>query len=104
MNTLRVELKICEGCGVLWLRSGKTDGAYCRGCAARLAEFPAPNPGRFHNRRVRLAGSPRSRTRRRPCRQVGPADAIVQPQPVIDQPWPVIDPPWPVIDWTGGAD
>lgn len=41
MNELRMELKVCEGCGVLWLRSGQAETIYCRGCAAKLAEFPA---------------------------------------------------------------
>ena len=51
MNDLRMNLKVCEGCGALWLRSGET-GAYCRGCAATLAEFPAPR----RRRRRRRAG------------------------------------------------
>jgi coenzyme F420-reducing hydrogenase gamma subunit len=41
MKDFRVELKICEGCGTLWLRCAG-DGIYCRGCAHRLSEFPAP--------------------------------------------------------------
>lgn len=41
MNELRMELKVCEGCGVLWVRSGRDGTVYCRGCAAKLAEFPA---------------------------------------------------------------
>lgn len=42
MNTLRLSLKVCEACGVLWLRGEVSDGVYCRGCAVRLAQFPAP--------------------------------------------------------------
>jgi hypothetical protein len=34
-----VELKVCEACGNLWVRA-RGAGAYCRGCAAWLAEFP----------------------------------------------------------------
>ena len=41
MNELRMELKVCEGCGVLWLRGGQAAEVYCKGCAAKLAEFPA---------------------------------------------------------------
>jgi predicted amidophosphoribosyltransferase len=41
MKDFRVELKICEGCGALWLRSAGA-GNYCRGCAQRLSEFPMP--------------------------------------------------------------
>jgi hypothetical protein len=45
MNSLRVELKVCEVCGALWLRAAG-QGVYCRGCAVRLAEFPASRTGR----------------------------------------------------------
>lgn len=41
MNELRMELKVCEGCGVLWLRGGQAGQIYCKGCAAKLSEFPA---------------------------------------------------------------
>ena len=41
MNCLRMDLKVCEGCGALWLRVYGTDGVYCRGCVKKLAEFPA---------------------------------------------------------------
>jgi hypothetical protein len=54
MSYLRMDLKVCEGCGALWFRGATVNGVYCRGCAGRLAEFPAP--------RVRHAGGrPRSR-------------------------------------------
>jgi hypothetical protein len=53
MKDFRVELKVCEGCGALYLRetglstmkkNSKTesDGVHCRGCAKWLSEFPAP--------------------------------------------------------------
>jgi hypothetical protein len=45
MNDFRVELKICEACGVLWLRTA-SQGVYCRGCAERLSHFPASRMGR----------------------------------------------------------
>jgi hypothetical protein len=41
MNYLRLDLKICEGCGVLWLRRTVADGVYCTTCTTRLASFPA---------------------------------------------------------------
>jgi len=41
MNYLRLELKVCEGCGVLWLRTGVGDGVYCQKCAFQLSAFPA---------------------------------------------------------------
>jgi hypothetical protein len=63
MNDSRLYLKICEGCGVLWLRAGAVDGVYCRACATRLAEFPKPNPGKCRNHRIRTAGERAARTR-----------------------------------------
>jgi hypothetical protein len=41
MNALHVDLKVCEGCGALWLRAGALDGVYCRACRAMLGQFPA---------------------------------------------------------------
>ena len=55
MNYLHMELKVCEGCGVLWLRVGKEDGTYCTACVVRLAEFP-PAKGKHAGGRPRLAG------------------------------------------------
>lgn len=52
---IRVELKVCEGCGGLWLRA-QNHGVYCRPCAVRLSDFPAPR-GRSRagrKRKVRL--------------------------------------------------
>jgi hypothetical protein len=57
MNGIRVELKVCEVCGALWLRAAG-QGVYCRGCAVRLAEFPASRMrrmGRKCKRVVRTA-------------------------------------------------
>jgi len=49
MKDFRVELKVCEGCGGLWLRAreleAKRRGAYCNSCVQWLAEFPAPKQG-----------------------------------------------------------
>jgi hypothetical protein len=45
LNHSCVELKVCEGCGGLWLRArngSQNHGVYCRRCALRLSEFPAP--------------------------------------------------------------
>lgn len=60
MKYLRVEVKICEGCGALWLRRGTADGIYCIECVARLASFPAPTGkragGRPATRQARLKG------------------------------------------------
>ncbi len=40
---LRVQLKICEGCGCLWYRPLAYRSVYCRECRARLREFPSPD-------------------------------------------------------------
>jgi hypothetical protein len=40
MKYFRVELKVCEACGALWLRAAD-HGVYCRGCALWLSDFPA---------------------------------------------------------------
>lgn len=42
MNYLKLDLKICEGCGTLWIRMGGLSSVYCRGCAGSMAEYPAP--------------------------------------------------------------
>jgi hypothetical protein len=50
---VRVQLKVCEGCGCLWYRSQNHRGVYCAGCDAKLKQFPeagsrrrpGPKPG-----------------------------------------------------------
>lgn len=37
----RVELKICERCGGLWLRPEKSRWIYCGPCKSRVDELPA---------------------------------------------------------------
>jgi hypothetical protein len=39
---LRVQLKVCEGCGCLWYRAQTQAGVYCHGCEVKLKDFPAP--------------------------------------------------------------
>jgi uncharacterized Zn finger protein (UPF0148 family) len=39
---LRVQLKICEGCGCLWYRAQSHGSVYCRECETKLREFPLP--------------------------------------------------------------
>ena len=45
----RVTLKVCEGCGTLWVRRA-VSGVYCGPCARLLEDFPDPRtrlrPGR----------------------------------------------------------
>ena len=54
MNYLRIDLKVCEGCGVLWLRKAMVEGKYCLECTGRLAEFPAPRAKHAGGRKRRL--------------------------------------------------
>jgi Zn-finger nucleic acid-binding protein len=54
MKYLHVELKICEGCGALWLRRGTRDGVYCMACYKWLDGFPEPT-GKRAGGRPRLA-------------------------------------------------
>jgi hypothetical protein len=39
---LRVQLKICEGCGCLWYRPQTQRSVYCHVCEKKLSEFPSP--------------------------------------------------------------
>ncbi len=39
---VRVQLKICEGCGCLWYRAQNLETVYCRSCQTRLRSFPTP--------------------------------------------------------------
>jgi hypothetical protein len=63
---LRVQLKVCEGCGCLWYRAQIQGTVYCKECEIKLRDFPTPE----------------SRKRRgRPCRKPvlrvwTPAEAI----------------------------
>ena len=52
---LRVQLKICEGCGCLWYRAQTLGGVYCQGCEAKLKDFPSPES---RNRRGRPSSKP----------------------------------------------
>ncbi len=49
MEYLRLDLKVCEGCGGLWVRTGVASGIYCRHCNPRMADLPKRrrvSPGR----------------------------------------------------------
>jgi len=48
---LRVQLKVCEGCGCLWYRAQSNDGVYCHACKSKLREFPAPESRKRRGRR-----------------------------------------------------
>jgi hypothetical protein len=47
---LRVQLKVCEGCGCLWYRAQTQGSVYCLRCETKLKDFPSPEtrkrPGR----------------------------------------------------------
>lgn len=36
----QVQLKVCEGCGVLWVRPMMLRGVYCARCYGKLRAFP----------------------------------------------------------------
>jgi predicted amidophosphoribosyltransferase len=59
MNDLRLVLKVCEGCGALWLRTQAAESVYCRRCAEHLAHFPAPRGRHAGGRKPRLARASR---------------------------------------------
>lgn len=40
---LRVQLKVCEGCGCLWYRAQTHGNVYCKTCETRLKDFPSPD-------------------------------------------------------------
>jgi hypothetical protein len=52
---LRVQLKICEGCGCLWYRTQSQNGVYCKECETKLHEFPSPGSRKRRGRPVRKA-------------------------------------------------
>lgn len=52
---LRVQLKICEGCGCLWYRAQSEGSVYCRGCEQKLREFPTPESRKRRGRPGRTA-------------------------------------------------
>ncbi len=56
MKHVKMDLKVCEGCGGLWVRNEEEPGVYCRHCSVTLAEFPAPRVKREAGVRKRLEG------------------------------------------------
>jgi Zn-finger nucleic acid-binding protein len=39
-DAVRMELKYCERCGGLWLRTSGTEAVYCESCQGKIAELP----------------------------------------------------------------
>jgi hypothetical protein len=50
MEYLRVQLKVCEGCGGLWFRTQNVEEKYGRCCAGKLAQHAM---ARLEQRRTR---------------------------------------------------
>ena len=50
---LRVQLKVCEGCGCLWYRAQNQGSVYCRECEIKLNEFPTPESRKRRGRPCR---------------------------------------------------
>jgi hypothetical protein len=40
MTYLKVQLKVCEGCGGLWFRTQDKLDIYCSSCASKLNGYP----------------------------------------------------------------
>lgn len=47
---VRVQLKICEGCGCLWYRDQTQESVYCRECELKFKDFPSPESRRRRGR------------------------------------------------------
>lgn len=67
VKLLRRDLKVCEGCGGLWVRTGVEAGVYCRHCSPFIAALPV--------RRRRSAG--------RPCRSVAASGRAERREPEV---------------------
>ena len=53
---LRVQLKICEGCGCLWYRALNHGCVYCQRCEVKLKDFPSPESRKRRGRPARKRG------------------------------------------------
>ena len=53
MEYLRVQLKVCEGCGNLWFRTQSAEEVYGRCCAGKLAQHAKARPERSGRRAKR---------------------------------------------------
>lgn len=51
MEYLRVQLKVCEGCGGLWFRTQSAEDVYGRCCAGKLAHHAKSSMERRRARR-----------------------------------------------------
>ena len=71
MIDYRVNLKVCEGCGALWLRaegqSVTAPGRYCTACTGRLSQMPVLRPERRGRKRLAANGFSRAAGRTSVC-------------------------------------
>jgi ribosomal protein S27AE len=58
---IHVDLKYCERCGGLWLRSQHTEGAYCGACSAHFNALPKRGEAKSRRRKTRKAEATRRR-------------------------------------------
>jgi hypothetical protein len=58
MEFLRVQLKVCEGCGGLWFRMQSGEEKYGRCCAGKLAQHAQARPEERRARRRRMTVQP----------------------------------------------
>ena len=58
MEYLRIQLKVCEGCGNLFFRATSMDGVYGKCCARRLAEHAKAEPEQRRGRRRQTLHNP----------------------------------------------
>jgi hypothetical protein len=47
---LRIQLKVCEGCGCLWYRAQVETRVYCAQCVERFKDFPTATASRRKGR------------------------------------------------------
>jgi ribosomal protein S27AE len=52
---IHVDLKYCERCGGLWLRSHHTEGVYCGACSAHFDSLPKRGEAKSLRRKARKA-------------------------------------------------
>ena len=71
-----VELKYCERCGALWLRTAGTRESYCAECFVKLQDWPQAKEG---SKRHRAAHRNRSRSR--------DFHAVAEEWKPVNEPW-----------------
>jgi len=57
LEIIRLELKYCERCGGLWMRTAGSGDVYCPSCAVEMLDLPAGRrrkPGLLVNDRVEI--------------------------------------------------